>query len=225
MRACPGLRSGIDRSGSLSFAIRGIPSSIRPPIRHSGEGLPRTPIRGRNPGGVERAVALGLVPSLGRTARSHKLHRPASHRFHPLMRPSQGHGDSRQPSFTRIDEIYQFCRQRRVHGGGPAPRSSSIQPARAIALHLADSHHRCLPTIPEAVLASYRPRARRSALDHSRRRHRDNRPARRSILGRPPRRCEDRASSDPPSRRRPDSPAKERTEFLARQAARPRNNC
>ena len=28
----------IDRSGSLSFAIRGIPSPIRPPIRHSGEG-------------------------------------------------------------------------------------------------------------------------------------------------------------------------------------------
>ena len=45
-KACPGLRSGIDRSGSLSFAIRGIPSSIRPPIRHSGEG--------RNPGGVGR---------------------------------------------------------------------------------------------------------------------------------------------------------------------------
>ena len=145
---------------SLSFAIRGIPSSIRPPIRHSGEG--------RNPGGVggvrppdggknrpiaplsssyaafarpwrfrrskacpvprygagiqgvwRGAVALGLVPSLGRTARSHKLHRPASHRFHPLMRPSQGHGDSRQPSFTRIDEIYQFCRQRRVHTRRP----------------------------------------------------------------------------------------------------------
>ena len=35
MKACPGPRSGIDRSGSLSFAIRGIPSSIRPPIRHS----------------------------------------------------------------------------------------------------------------------------------------------------------------------------------------------
>ena len=37
MKACPGLRSGIDRSGSLSFAIRGIPSSIRPPNRHSGD--------------------------------------------------------------------------------------------------------------------------------------------------------------------------------------------
>ncbi len=51
MKACPGLRSGIDRSGSLSFAIRGIPSSIRPPIRHSGEG--------RNPGGVGRGKTTG----------------------------------------------------------------------------------------------------------------------------------------------------------------------
>ncbi len=47
MKACPGLRSGIDRSCSLSFAIRGIPSSIRPHIRHSGEG--------RNPGGEGRS--------------------------------------------------------------------------------------------------------------------------------------------------------------------------
>ena len=46
MKACPGLRSGIDSSGSHSFAIRGIPSSIRPPIRHSGEG--------RNPEGAGR---------------------------------------------------------------------------------------------------------------------------------------------------------------------------
>ena len=38
MKECPGPRSGIDRCGSLSFAIRGIPTSIRPPIRHSGEG-------------------------------------------------------------------------------------------------------------------------------------------------------------------------------------------
>ena len=87
MKACPGLRSGIDRSGSLSFAIRGIPSSIRPPIRHSGEG--------RNPEGWgEGIVARGLVPRLGRAASSPALHHPASHHFHPLMRPSQGHGDS-----------------------------------------------------------------------------------------------------------------------------------
>ena len=46
MKACPGLPSGIDRSGNLSFAIRGIPSSIRPPfvipakagIQRGGEG-------------------------------------------------------------------------------------------------------------------------------------------------------------------------------------------
>ena len=49
MKACPAPRSGIDRSGSLSFAIRGIPSSIRPPNRHSGEG--------RNPEGVGRGKA------------------------------------------------------------------------------------------------------------------------------------------------------------------------
>ena len=49
MKACPGLRSGIDRSGSLSFAIRGIPSPIRTPVRHSGEG--------RNPEGVGRGKA------------------------------------------------------------------------------------------------------------------------------------------------------------------------
>ena len=49
MKACPGLRSGIDRSGSLSFAIRGIPSPIRPPIRHSSESW--------NPEGVGRGKA------------------------------------------------------------------------------------------------------------------------------------------------------------------------
>ena len=49
----------IDRCGSLSFAIRDIPSSIRPPIRHSGEG--------RNPEGRgEGNVARGLVPRRGR---------------------------------------------------------------------------------------------------------------------------------------------------------------
>ena len=57
--------------------------------------MPRTPIRGRNPEGWgEGVVVLGLVPSLGRTARSRKVHRPAYHHFHPLMPPSQGHGDS-----------------------------------------------------------------------------------------------------------------------------------
>ena len=49
MKACPRLRSGIGRSSSLSLVIRGIPSPIRPPIRHSGEG--------RNPEGVGRGKA------------------------------------------------------------------------------------------------------------------------------------------------------------------------
>ena len=34
----PGPRSWIDRCGNLASAIRGIPSSLRPPIGHSGEG-------------------------------------------------------------------------------------------------------------------------------------------------------------------------------------------
>ena len=38
MKACPGPRSGIDRCGSLSFAIRGIASPFATSLRHSGEG-------------------------------------------------------------------------------------------------------------------------------------------------------------------------------------------
>ena len=49
----------IDRSGSLSFAIRGIPSPIRPPIRHSGGG--------RNPEGVGRGKATNRWKKLNRT--------------------------------------------------------------------------------------------------------------------------------------------------------------
>ncbi len=58
-----------------------------PSIRHSREG-------GNPEGWGEGVVTLGLVPSLGRAARSRTLHRPAYHHFHPLMRPSQDHGDS-----------------------------------------------------------------------------------------------------------------------------------
>ena len=77
MKACPGLRSGIDLSGSLSFAIRGIPSSIRPPIRHSYENVPSNQPRCRLSTGetcriVDRwpmaeseNVARGLVPRWG----------------------------------------------------------------------------------------------------------------------------------------------------------------
>ena len=62
-------------------------SSFRPSIRHSGEG--------RNPEGWgEGVVALRLVPSLGRSARSLTLHHPASHHFRPHMQPLQGHVDS-----------------------------------------------------------------------------------------------------------------------------------
>ena len=59
--------------------------------------MPRTPIRGRNPEGWgEGIVARGLVPRLGRAASSPALHHPAPSHFHPLMRPSQGHGDSHE---------------------------------------------------------------------------------------------------------------------------------
>ena len=62
--------------------------------------MPRTPIRGRNPEGWgEGIVALRLVPRLGRAASSPALHHPAPSHFHPLMRPSQGHGDSCENRF------------------------------------------------------------------------------------------------------------------------------
>ena len=110
MKACPGLRSGIDGSNSLSLIIRDIPWSLRPlnssfsRTRESRGGVrasTRNSLVENNANDKPRnmsatqSVALGLVPSLGRTARSRTLHGPACHHFHPLMRPSQGHGDSR----------------------------------------------------------------------------------------------------------------------------------
>ena len=60
MKACPGLRSGIDRCGSLSFAIRGIPSSIRPLIRHSSDRrlapYPDTGLESRRGGGGKDTI-------------------------------------------------------------------------------------------------------------------------------------------------------------------------
>ncbi len=129
MKACPGLRSGIDRSGSLSFAIRGIPSPIRPHIRHSGEG--------RNPEGWgEGNVALGLVSSLGRAAHSPRVHRPASHHFHPLMRPSQGHGDSGDrrhapypdtgPESRRGGATLSYIKEQRLYRAAPCGRPERL---------------------------------------------------------------------------------------------------
>ena len=94
MKARPGLRSGIDCSSSLSLVIPA-PRFVIPAI----ESMPRTPIRGRNPEGWrEGNVARGLVPRLGRAASSPALHHPALSHFHPLVRPSQDHGDSRHPT-------------------------------------------------------------------------------------------------------------------------------
>ena len=56
----------------------------RLPTRHSGESMSRTPIRGRSPG-VGNPVAPELLSSQGS---------PTRRDYHPLMRPSQGHGDS-----------------------------------------------------------------------------------------------------------------------------------
>ena len=131
MKACPGLRSGIDRISSLSLVIRGIPSPIRPPIRHSGEG--------RNPeGSGEGIVALGLVPSLGRTARSRKLHGPAYHHFHPLTWPESRGGwtvESRKlqnkthcaiPA-AHPSEKTSFCKTKpTTHPGGPPVRKRLV---------------------------------------------------------------------------------------------------
>ena len=87
-----------------------------PSIRHSGES--------RNPEGWgEGIVALGLVPSLGRTARSRTLHRPASHHFHPLMRPSQGHGDSRE---SRNPGVVYRLQMTRKHLHQSTPRFSYL---------------------------------------------------------------------------------------------------
>ncbi len=83
MKECPGPRSGIDRCGSLSFAIRGIPSSIRPPNRHSGEG--------RNPEGKGGTNHTQTPPT-------------TKPRFHTLVRRRQSAWtigtkiDSRHPS-------------------------------------------------------------------------------------------------------------------------------
>ena len=103
------------------FSYLGVPAA--PGMSDCYESMSRTPIRDRphqqplirhsrhpfaNPAppfvipakaGIQKGwgagiVALGLVPSLGRTARSRKLHRQAYQHFHPLMRPSQGHGHS-----------------------------------------------------------------------------------------------------------------------------------
>ena len=127
MKACPGLRSGIDRSGSLSFAIRGIPSPIRPPIRHSGEG--RNP-EGWGEGNVARSKTSrgGLSPANSG---------PAVNRwrnFHPLTWPRQRHGDSGE-SMSRTPI--------RVRNPGKAwsarPQQKSKDPANNAALGLVPS--------------------------------------------------------------------------------------
>ena len=62
---------------------------MRPSQGHGDSG------EGRNPEGWgEGIIPLELVAGLGRTAPLRKLHDPACHVFHPLMRPSQRHDDA-----------------------------------------------------------------------------------------------------------------------------------
>ena len=97
MKACPGLRSGIDRSGGLSFAIRGIPSPIRPPFVIPAKA------------GIQRGGE-------GYTQQTMEKTDPTSRDFHPLMRPSQGHGDSGEEPARYPDTGPEFR-----GGGGAAP--------------------------------------------------------------------------------------------------------
>ena len=100
------------------------------PIRHSGEG--------RNPEGWgEGIVALGLVPSSGRTARSRKLHGPAYHHFHPLMRPSHGHGDSGEKPAPYPDTGPE---SRGVAGEAPITPKHSRRPVPILITWCAGSH-------------------------------------------------------------------------------------
>ncbi len=98
----------------VSFSYLGVPAPAG--MSDCYESMSRTPIRdrplqqpligdSRHPfviplnAGIQRGwgegiVPRGLVPRLGRAASSPALHHPAPSHFHPLMRPSQGHGDS-----------------------------------------------------------------------------------------------------------------------------------
>ena len=76
MKACPGLRSGIDRSSSLSLVIPS-PQFVIPAIKS----MPRTPIRGRNPEGWgEGNVAPALAPNQAQCRHGASSDRPASNR-------------------------------------------------------------------------------------------------------------------------------------------------
>ena len=100
-----------------------------PRSRHSGpqfvipaKSRPRTPIRGRNPeGSGEGIVARGLVPRLGRAASSPALHHPAPSHFHPLMRPSQGHDDSRERGNPGEGRTAHPCHIESLWAGPPQP--------------------------------------------------------------------------------------------------------
>ena len=135
------------------FVIRDIPSSFRPPIRHSGEGrnpegwggvrrpndeetarritifillcalrksmvipaksLPRTPIPGGNPEGWEGGHFLSpwerieVRANLTAPEPLSTQGFPTPRNFHPLMQPTQVHGDSRENGNPRTIATWQ----------------------------------------------------------------------------------------------------------------------
>ena len=79
----------------------------------------------------EGNVARGFVPCLGRAASSPALHIPAPSHFYPLMRPSQGQGDSgdrKHPSYPDTAPTSA------VWGAGMYDRCSQQNPARCVIL-------------------------------------------------------------------------------------------
>ena len=117
MKTCPGLRSG--RAYRL---VAPTPKLVFPAIKST----PRTPIRGWNLG-VGGNVALGLVPSLGRSARSPALHCPAPTNSYPLTWPRRAIDGARAvPRDTGLDPRGGVCAAQgdHEHLGQPATKIS-----------------------------------------------------------------------------------------------------
>ena len=135
MKACPGLRSGIDRSGSLSFAIRGIPSPIRAPIVIPAKaGIQR--------GGERRPVARRLVPSQG-TQRPTKCHRKSGYQPNP-HRPAS--------SFSRPHFV--ILAKARIHALLPRLRNVDRYTSTHVHMEPDQPRHRLAPRCgPESTLS------------------------------------------------------------------------
>ena len=189
-----------------------------PPFVIPAKSLPRTPIRGRNPGGVGR----------GKTTRRWKkpTHRPT---FILLCGLRTTTVTPASIPFTRIAmKSIRFRRRRSVH-------TKEVR-------HLAQTRYSqptpLLYVRPAGVVRVSQRYPKKNRLhtdlkragqlsDHSRRRHRDNRPARRSTFRQAePRRCLGSGFFRPTEQEKTGLSSKgARRSFLPDQAARPRNNC